>query len=199
MEAVEGVVNVHDLHVWSLGSQSRALACHVTIADIPPSESACILVKLNHVLREHFQISHTTIQFEHIGCGVAWKAAWSRCEEIRPATLRIHNNHESLTHSRRHRLGYLRRRFRRRICHESWTWCFRCQSPWSRAQTVIFRCFSRAAFSLLSACSRSPLCALQQPRTAVSAVAQLEALAGEYTDPAEPDTPLRASTSRTAS
>jgi cobalt-zinc-cadmium efflux system protein len=70
MEAVEGVVNVHDLHVWSLGSQSRALACHVTIADIPPSESACILVKLNHVLKEHFQISHTTIQFEHAGCEV---------------------------------------------------------------------------------------------------------------------------------
>ena len=69
MEAVEGVVNVHDLHVWSLGSQSRALACHVTIADIPPSASACILVKLNHLLREHYQISHTTIQFEHIGCG----------------------------------------------------------------------------------------------------------------------------------
>jgi cobalt-zinc-cadmium efflux system protein len=68
MEAVEGVINVHDLHIWSLGSQSRALACHVCIADIPPSESSCILVKLNHVLKEHFQIAHTTIQFEHIGC-----------------------------------------------------------------------------------------------------------------------------------
>jgi cobalt-zinc-cadmium efflux system protein len=62
------VINVHDLHIWSLGSQSRALACHVTIADIPPSESACILTKLNHLLREHFFISHTTIQFEHIEC-----------------------------------------------------------------------------------------------------------------------------------
>ncbi len=68
MESVDGVVDVHDLHVWSLGSRSHALACHVTIADIPPSESACILVKLNHVLREHFHIGHTTIQFEHEGC-----------------------------------------------------------------------------------------------------------------------------------
>ena len=68
MEEVEGVVNVHDLHVWCLGSQSRAMACHVTIADIPPSESACILVKLNHLLKDHFHIIHTTIQFEHIGC-----------------------------------------------------------------------------------------------------------------------------------
>jgi cobalt-zinc-cadmium efflux system protein len=69
MEAVEGVIDVHDLHIWCLGSNSRALACHVTIPDIPPSESACILDKLHHLLREHFHISHTTIQFEHIGCG----------------------------------------------------------------------------------------------------------------------------------
>ncbi|MGD0830478.1 MAG: cation diffusion facilitator family transporter [Terracidiphilus sp.] len=69
MAAVEGVLNVHDLHVWSLGSDSSALACHVTIADILPSESACILVKLNHLLKEHFHIGHTTIQFEHVNCG----------------------------------------------------------------------------------------------------------------------------------
>jgi cobalt-zinc-cadmium efflux system protein len=69
MEGVEGVINVHDLHVWCLGSQSSALACHVTIADIPPSESACILLKLNHVLKDEFHIGHATIQFEHMNCG----------------------------------------------------------------------------------------------------------------------------------
>lgn len=70
MEQVSGVLNVHDLHCWSLGSQSRALACHVTIADIPPSESACILERLNHVLRDHFNICHSTIQFEHENCTI---------------------------------------------------------------------------------------------------------------------------------
>ena len=69
MQAVKGVINVHDLHVWSLGSRSRALACHVTIADIPPSASACILADLNHLLKHDFQIGHTTVQFEHVGCG----------------------------------------------------------------------------------------------------------------------------------
>jgi cobalt-zinc-cadmium efflux system protein len=68
MEAVEGVVNVHDLHVWSLGSNSSALSCHVTIADIPPSESGCILARLNQLLRDRFHISHATIQFEHLDC-----------------------------------------------------------------------------------------------------------------------------------
>jgi len=66
---IEGVVDVHDLHVWSLGSNSRALACHITIADIPPSESACIRLRINHVLKDHFGIGHSTIQFEHEGCG----------------------------------------------------------------------------------------------------------------------------------
>ncbi len=70
MEAVPGVLNVHDLHCWSLGSQSRALACHVTINDIPPSESAAILGTLRHVLKDHFNICHTTIQFEHENCEV---------------------------------------------------------------------------------------------------------------------------------
>ena len=70
METVDGVMNVHDLHVWCIGSNTRALACHVTIADIPPSESACILVNLNSLLRDQYQISHTTIQFEHVGCEV---------------------------------------------------------------------------------------------------------------------------------
>lgn len=70
MQAVSGVLNVHDLHCWSLGSQSRALACHVTIADIPPSESLGILEDLNRVLKEHFNICHTTVQFEHENCTV---------------------------------------------------------------------------------------------------------------------------------
>jgi cobalt-zinc-cadmium efflux system protein len=70
MQGIEGVNNVHDLHVWSLGSQSHAMACHVCIDDIPPSESNCILVKINTVARDHFHIHHTTIQFEHENCGV---------------------------------------------------------------------------------------------------------------------------------
>jgi cobalt-zinc-cadmium efflux system protein len=70
MQRIEGVINVHDLHCWNIGSQSRALACHVTINDIPPSESAAILDRVNHVLKDHYDICHTTIQFEHENCEV---------------------------------------------------------------------------------------------------------------------------------
>lgn len=68
MQTVKGVLDVHDLHAWSLGSNTHALSCHVTIADIPPSESAVILHELNHLLREEFHIAHTTVQFEHRIC-----------------------------------------------------------------------------------------------------------------------------------
>ena len=71
LACIEGVEDVHDLHVWSLGSNSHALSSHVTIADIPPSESNLILDRINGVLRERFRIYHTTLQFEHVVCETA--------------------------------------------------------------------------------------------------------------------------------
>ena len=71
LSQIAGVEDVHDLHVWSLGSQSHALASHVTIADIPPSESALILEQIKATLREKFQVHHTTIQFENVECEIA--------------------------------------------------------------------------------------------------------------------------------
>src|SRR5271163_3557724 len=68
MASVEGVLDVHDLHVWSLGSQSHALASHVTIAEMPMSECGNILTCINSALRDKFHITHTTIQFETTGC-----------------------------------------------------------------------------------------------------------------------------------
>ena len=71
MRAVEGVNDVHDLHVWNIGSETRALSCHISIEDIPPSVSERILRDVKERLHEEFQIDHTTIQFEHVICEVA--------------------------------------------------------------------------------------------------------------------------------
>lgn len=65
---INGVLDVHDLHVWSLGSQTRALATHVTIDDIPPSESNRILGDIREHLLSRYGIYHTTVQFEHAAC-----------------------------------------------------------------------------------------------------------------------------------
>jgi cobalt-zinc-cadmium efflux system protein len=68
---IDGVNDVHDLHVWSIGSETSALSCHISIADIPPSVSERILRDVKACLHNEFRIDHTTIQFENVVCEVA--------------------------------------------------------------------------------------------------------------------------------
>src|SRR5438094_6917560 len=68
---IDGVNDVHDLHVWNLGSETRALSCHIAIADIPPSVSERILRDVKDRLQQEFHIAHTTIQFENVVCELA--------------------------------------------------------------------------------------------------------------------------------
>jgi cobalt-zinc-cadmium efflux system protein len=71
MTRVTGVIEVHDLHIWSLGAEAHALSCHVLIEDMPPSASDTILREINQVLCDRYSIHHTTIQFEHVKCALA--------------------------------------------------------------------------------------------------------------------------------
>src|SRR5207247_428606 len=71
IRTIEGVNDVHDLHIWSIGSETRALSCHIAIADIPPSVSERILRVVKDRLHRSYRIDHTTIQFEHVECEVA--------------------------------------------------------------------------------------------------------------------------------
>jgi len=71
MRGIAGVSDVHDLHVWSIGSETHALSAHVKIADMPMSESDAILREINERLGHEFGIRHTTIQFEHVICETA--------------------------------------------------------------------------------------------------------------------------------
>jgi cobalt-zinc-cadmium efflux system protein len=71
IRSIDGVNDVHDLHCWSIGSETRALSCHIAIADIPPSVSERILRDVKDRLHREFRIDHTTIQFEHAECEVA--------------------------------------------------------------------------------------------------------------------------------
>lgn len=71
IRGVDGVLGVHDLHVWSLGSRVHALSCHVVIPDLPLSTSGAILERINGELARRFQIHHATIQFEHELCALS--------------------------------------------------------------------------------------------------------------------------------
>lgn len=80
---IDGVLDVHDLHIWSLGSTAHALSCHVLIDDMPPSASDSILKRINDVLCR-FHIHHTTIQFEHVKCALG----------DAPCSIPVHQHHE---------------------------------------------------------------------------------------------------------
>ena len=92
MESVAGVLDVHDLHVWSLGSQSHALASHITIAEMPMSECSGILERVKCALRDKFHIHHTTIQFEVTGCETTHGC--SAPPELEATGAHLHHGHD---------------------------------------------------------------------------------------------------------
>src|SRR5579875_864755 len=65
---VPGVLDVHDLHLWSLSSSLRAASAHVLVQDMPVSKACDILAAVNAVLAERFQIAHTSLQLETTAC-----------------------------------------------------------------------------------------------------------------------------------
>jgi cobalt-zinc-cadmium efflux system protein len=97
ISAVPGVLNVHDLHVWSLGSSSHALASHVTIGEMAVSDSATILDAINSALRAGFHITHTTIQFEIRGCETTFGC--SAPPEIEEPDAHGHHHHHGHSHA----------------------------------------------------------------------------------------------------
>jgi len=66
--AFDGVVDVHDLHVWTIGSGSHALAAHVVLNDRRLSEASAILHEIDTAVREDFGVDHVTVQFECDTC-----------------------------------------------------------------------------------------------------------------------------------
>ncbi|GHO90525.1 cadmium, cobalt and zinc/H(+)-K(+) antiporter [Reticulibacter mediterranei] len=65
MRRIEGVQDVHDLHVWSITSDMYALSCHTLIDNQLTSESSVILRNIETLLKSRYKIAHSTIQFEH--------------------------------------------------------------------------------------------------------------------------------------
>jgi cobalt-zinc-cadmium efflux system protein len=65
IRTVKGVLNIHDLHVWSITSGKDALSCHVVLNDqITFQESQVILREIEHKL-QHLGIGHATVQMEN--------------------------------------------------------------------------------------------------------------------------------------
>ncbi len=67
MERVEGVLNVHHVHLWQLDEHKNALEAHVVIDDF--SELENIKTALKTELVQRFSIAHSTLEFEIKDCG----------------------------------------------------------------------------------------------------------------------------------
>ena len=60
-----GVVEAHDLHVWTVTDGFPALSAHVLVQ--PGADCHRIRLELERLLRDSFGIDHTTLQVEHVG------------------------------------------------------------------------------------------------------------------------------------
>ena len=67
MRSVPGVTEVHDLHIWSITSGQPALSGHVVVPRTPGLDREAVLTEIKVVLRDRFDITHTTIQIEPAG------------------------------------------------------------------------------------------------------------------------------------
>jgi cobalt-zinc-cadmium efflux system protein len=68
IQQVDGVRGVHDLHVWSITQNVRALSAHVVVDDEPLSVGAGVQRRINDVLQTQYNIAHATLQLECVGC-----------------------------------------------------------------------------------------------------------------------------------
>jgi cobalt-zinc-cadmium efflux system protein len=63
LESLDGVINVHDLHIWTITSGLDSLSCHLLIDD--EKDGQTILQQAIQQIADQFRIHHTTIQIEN--------------------------------------------------------------------------------------------------------------------------------------
>jgi cobalt-zinc-cadmium efflux system protein len=64
---VEGVMEVHDVHVWSLGGEEIAMSCHARVTDMHMDKCESVLDSIRYLMNEKFSIGHVTVQLERAG------------------------------------------------------------------------------------------------------------------------------------
>ncbi len=69
LRKIEGIKEIHHLHLWTITSGIYSMSVHVLIEDLLTSKSAQILNEIDKLLRDKYNIEHTTVQFESESCG----------------------------------------------------------------------------------------------------------------------------------
>ncbi len=65
---VDGVLGVHDIHVWSLTQNLRTMSAHILTEDISVSAGAEVQGRINELVYHRYNISHATLQLECVDC-----------------------------------------------------------------------------------------------------------------------------------
>jgi cobalt-zinc-cadmium efflux system protein len=69
LETIPAIDNIHHVHAWNLSDQDIHFECHVDLkSDIRISETEIIRDAINKILKERFNITHVTIQYEYNCC-----------------------------------------------------------------------------------------------------------------------------------
>jgi len=68
VEKFEEVINIHHVHVWSVGENDIHLEAHIDLKDMMISESDLLRGKIESILLKMFAINHITLQFECNKC-----------------------------------------------------------------------------------------------------------------------------------
>jgi cobalt-zinc-cadmium efflux system protein len=64
---VDQVMEVHDIHIWSLGGAHNAMSCHARIPDMHMDRCEDILTAIQKKMAEEYGIEHITVQLERAG------------------------------------------------------------------------------------------------------------------------------------
>ena len=65
---VDGVMGIHDIHVWSLTQSLRTMSAHILTADLPISAGATIQNQISEILFHRYNVAHATLQLECVDC-----------------------------------------------------------------------------------------------------------------------------------
>ncbi len=90
--AVDGVETAHDLHVWAISSEVRALSAHVVVEGHPSLEEAQLVAgRVRHELAGRFRIAHSTIELECESCEDVGPAC--DMDRVDPSEMTAHGHH----------------------------------------------------------------------------------------------------------
>jgi len=60
-------MEVHDVHIWSLGGGEIAMSCHARVTDMHMDKCESVLGSICYLMKQEFSIGHVTVQLERAG------------------------------------------------------------------------------------------------------------------------------------